>query len=260
MKKQRLLSIVILAFVLLIPFTSAYYYFPSARDISQRTVYTITDFFEPILTVLFGTYSYVYIFEILLIFLIIASLVYIAVGRIPIFEDQKTVRWVLTIVVPLLGVRWIEYDWLVSVLNSYHLLAIALSCLLPFILYFYFLYSAAENNWIVRKLGWGLFIAVYIGLWSSDYASDLTSMVYFWTFVAGVVCLLFDKKINVTFRIAESKQRNSDFIEMEGIRINKQIDELTAALDRGGVDVKFVKRRIHELENLKRDLLKHKYI
>lgn len=246
--KKGVIVALLLAFVLSINFVSAAF-IPSVRYISQDLVYTVTDFFEPILYALFGGFATAYIFETLLLFLVILCLVYLALGKVPLFEKQGTVRWILTIVVPLLSVRFFDYEWLMTVFNTYKMLGIILSSILPFIIYFYFLYSVAGDHGIIRKLGWALWIAVYVGLWSASYVSEYTSMVYFWTFVVGVVCLLADNMINRRLRLMKIVKDDETFKEREIARLRHQIHQINLQIQDGAINRKFATEQIKEIEN-----------
>ena len=234
------------------------YYFPSMRFASQDLVQTVVDLFQPILVALFGAYSYSYVFEVFLIFLILAGVVYIAAGRIPMFKDkdQKAVRWIITIVVPLLGVRFIDFALLIAIFQSYQLLAIVLTSVLPFILYFYFLYEAAGDYGIIRKLGWALWIAVYFGLYSSAYINDMTSAVYFWTMVVGLSCLAFDTTINRRMRLMRLLKTEEAFKERQIGNLRMQIASLNEQMAKGALSQKFGRESIREIESQIRELRK----
>ena len=253
MNKKNLLFASTFALMLLSSSFVSAYYFPSARFVGQDLVYTVTDFFEPILTALFGNYAAGYTFEVLLLFLIISSIVYFVIGKAELFGGSKSVKWILTIAVPLLSVRFIDYEWLVTIFDQYKLLGIVLTSIIPFILYFYFLYHAAGNHGFIRKAGWGLFVAVYIGLWSGAYVNEFNSAVYFWTFIVGMCCLLGDNLIRKRFQLMEEVSKDRKFINIEVTRINKQIAELTDALRTGTAhDVKETRNMIASLEKDKK--------
>jgi hypothetical protein len=218
----------------------------------------VQGFFEPILVVLLGQYSYNYLFEILLIFILLASVIYIALGKVPLFKDQKSVRWILTIVIPLLGVRFIDYESLITILQSYQLLAIVITCVLPFIIYFYFIYNAAGDHGIIRKLGWALWIVVYLGLWSSSYSSDLNSMIYFWTFIAGILLILFDGMIWRRYSYIQLHNAGKLNKSLEVGKINMEIQNIQAMITRGAIDAKegqkFIKRLMDDKEFIEKNL------
>lgn len=182
---------------MMLPFASAYY-FPSLRFASENAIQSIIDFFEPFLRALFGgQYSWGpdLLFERLLLFVLLVGVIYLSLGRIPIFSDEhKRIRFLVAFLVPLIGVRFLDYAWLVSIITSYQVLAIALTAIFPFIIYFFFLYNAAGDYPGVRKIGWILFIIVYFGLWTTTTVSSHSS-IYFWTMLTALIFLFFDGTI-----------------------------------------------------------------
>jgi hypothetical protein len=229
--------------------TVSAYYLPSFGQVGHELVYTATDFFEPILNALFGSYSSGYVFETLLLFVLILSLVYIAIGKVPLFHGHAGIRNILTVAISLLSIRWIDYEWFITVMSTYKLLGIVITSILPFILYFYFLYHAAEENQVIRKLGWLFWIAIYTGLWTSEYTSPLNSIVYFWTIIAAVVCLVLDGTINRQLRAMKNMAKDQYFANREIGRLNMQIFEIQDQLARGAIDKKTAEKTIKELKS-----------
>jgi len=189
MKKLVSLFLGLSSFVMFGSFASA------QPNIGQSVVNAYNDFFEPILRALFGGTSWgnLYLFERFLLFIILVSLIYVAIGRIELFKEQRAVKWVISIIVPLLGMRFVDYSWLNAVLLQYGLLAIVLTSILPFIIYFYFLINIfpGDNNAFVRKMGWLLFAMVYLGLWVNA-SNDTQSSIFYWTMIASFVFIFLD--------------------------------------------------------------------
>ena len=187
--------------VLVSNFASAYY-FPSARQVSQNVITAYIDVFEPILQALFGGYggwSGYLLFERFLLFVVLVSIVYLAIGRVSLFENQKTVKWIVSVIVPLIGMRYINYDSLSAIITQYQVLAIAITSVLPFIIFFFFVHNISGDYPILRQIGWIFFIVVYLGLWSTT-QNELSSQIYFWTVAVSLFCLFFDKRIENWFR------------------------------------------------------------
>lgn len=242
---------------LFIQMTSAYY-FPSVRGFSDSVVNSWVDFAEPILQALFGGYGWTgfYLFERLLLFIMFAGIVYLAVGRVPLFKEQKAVRWIIAIVVPLLGIRFIDYAWLSAVLEQYKALAIILMSIFPFIIYFMFIYNVAGNHGVVRKLGWLVFAGLYLGLWSGA-TSDETSAVYFWTVVAAAICLFGDNIIDRRYRAIERSKTEGYRKEMEVGRINDEIAKINEQIRNNHIDQRTGRELIKKLVSDKQYVMRH---
>lgn len=170
-------------------------YFGSSIDSVVRA-------WEPIFGAIFGGFGWngMYLFERVLLFLVLMIFVYLALMKVPMFEgdDKKTFRWVIAIIIPLIGIRWIDYAWLTSIIVHYTFLAILLTAVLPFLLYFYFIYTIGENYDVLRKVLWILFIGIYAGLWQTTTQTDNT--IFMWTMIAAIVCLFLDGTIMRRYR------------------------------------------------------------
>ena len=210
MKRAGLFFVVMVSSLLFIQLTSAYY-FPSARSFTQDIVDTYVGVFEPILQALFGGFGWsgLYLFERFLLFILLMSLIFVILGngRFPMFEKNSIVRWIVAIVVPLIGIRFVNFEWLTALLLSYQAFAIALTTAVPLIVFLFFVHGIGKEYPHMRKVLWVLFIGIYIGLWSTTTTSG-ASAAYFWTFVAAVLFLLFDTKIEEQLYKYEQRKAN----------------------------------------------------
>jgi hypothetical protein len=168
------------------------------RQGSEMLIGFFVDWSEPFLQAFLGGYDYTgyLLFEKFLLFILLMSLVYVSVKNIPVFKDQKWVIWTISIIVPIIGVRFLDFEWLNTVFMQYQVLAVALSGILPFIIYLFFLHNAFQGPGYsaTRKIGWVFFIVVYYGLWSTSRENNYGE-VYFWTMLISVLFLFLDGTI-----------------------------------------------------------------
>lgn len=242
--------------VMLSGVVSAYAYF-DVRMFTDSVVQGFIDIFEPVLRALFGgTYwDSTLLFEKLLIFVLFISLISISFSRIPWFEGQsKTIQWIVAFVVALLGVRYMEYDWITTIILQYQVLAIALTSVLPFVIFFFFVYSIGDNYPLLRKAFWGLFALVYLGLWSSVDAEF--NAIYFWTLVTSIVFMFMDSTIARFYRFQQLKSRNALNKHTEVGRIRSDIALIHEQMRNNFIDQKIGKKLIKEKEKLINWILK----
>lgn len=243
-------------FVFSIGFGSAAYY-PDLRGVSEQIVDFYVQLFEPILSALFGGFGWsgLYLFERFLVFILLMSVIYVAVGSFPIFEDKKFVRGIISVVVPLIGMRFIDYEWFNSILMQYQAVTIILASILPFIVYFYFLYSVAGDYYILRKIGWVIFSGIYAGLWfSADNSGN--SQIFFWTLAVSLFCLFFDEKIDRKIRALKMHREDVHFREREIGNINQQIQMIHAQMNSGALKERIGNKAIKDLTKHKNWLMK----
>jgi hypothetical protein len=210
---------------------------------------------EPLLQALLGGFGWsgMYLFERLLLFILLLTLIYLILGKVPLFEKQKATKWVVAVIVPLIGIRYIDYAWLSSIIMQYRFLAIILTSILPFILFFFFIYNLGWDYPMLRKAGWIMFIGVYIGLWSTVGAED--SPIYLWTLVAGLVCLIGDGRIERYYRIRQYASQDQWQRQTQVAEIEKQIQEMIKNKN-NYPDQRMWAKKLKELQNLKHDMIK----
>lgn len=152
---------------------------------------------QPIFQFLLGGdyYDSQLLFEKFLFFLLMLGFVFIVLKQMPLFTGQKNILVVVSLVVSILSVRYINYEWLMTMILTYSVLGVALISFLPFIIFFFFLNGVAPNSSAIRKIGWILFTCVYVGLWvSAD--NPFYAKVYAWTAAVSVVFLFADGTIH----------------------------------------------------------------
>ncbi len=211
---------------LFLPSVSAFY-LPSVRTGMESVVSSLIDIFEPILRALFGgiDWSGAVLFEKLLVFILLVAVIYVVTKRIPLFSEQNVVRWIVAIVIPLIGVRFIEMSAFFAIFTQYSIFSIIITSVVPFIIYFYFLYNIAGVHGIIRKIGWLVFVGIYIGLWSTSDTSS-SSSIFFWTFVVGLVMLFGDNTINKKLEAVERFKTDKHALEMERASVRREIDRI----------------------------------
>lgn len=214
------------------------------RQGSQTFINFVVDWAEPFLQALFGGQDYTgaLLFERFLMFVLLLSMVYISLKQVSFFEDQKRILIVVSIIVPLLAVRFISFEWINTIIMQYQVLGIAVLGLLPFIIYLFFLHSASDSA-VVRKIGWIFFIVIYLGLWITN-ESDSYGSVYFWTMVIALVFLLFDGTIHRAFDKQKWKEADRSGIASSLAYIAQQIERME---DAKGIDERIRKKELKKL-------------
>lgn len=98
-----------------------------------------------------------------LFFIILLAIIYYAVRQVPTLGDNSGVTWIISIITSILAIRLLSESYLIEFIwLPTGVLGITLICILPFIIFFYFIESFDAS--LVRKVGWSLFTLVYIML------------------------------------------------------------------------------------------------
>jgi hypothetical protein len=167
------------------------------------------------------------VFTRIMIFILLTCVLYIPAK---IFAKQST--WIpLTIsaIVALLGARFITEGMVTAILLPYGAVMITLSLLVPLILFTVLINTQDFPPW-VRKLGWYLLFAAFLGLYiwrSKDLASE-GRMIYVLFALAAIVGAIIDKKIyqkilETRLGVATSQQDVAAIeAEVDKLRIEKK--------------------------------------
>ena len=164
------------------------------------------------------------------------------------FEDNKGVVWIISVIIPLLSVRFIDFAWLNTILMQYQILGIALTGILPFIIYLFFLHNVSEST-VVRKIGWIFFIVIYFGLWSTTEA-ETYGQIYFWTMFVALIFLLLDGTIHRAIERQRWKEAGKEPIYKRIADIDSQIGGLRGS----ALPERTKRKRIEELEKERKRL------
>lgn len=214
MKTRGIFIIFGLLFISSLTSVSAYsasYYGNFVADTMNRAITLVQDFLGPIFSALLGVGNFdEFFFSRILLLIILFSIIYISLKATPIFADAKN-KWalfVVTSVVSLLAVRFMAESSLIQMaLLPYGTLGVSLSIFLPFLIFFWFLHSAIPDSTLGRRLGWGLFAAVFFGLWinRADQFGDYNWV--YWIGIVGVgIAFVFDSKLHEYFGLSELRK------------------------------------------------------
>jgi hypothetical protein len=167
-----------------------------------------------------------------LFLLIIFSLVWVVLDKVPFFDDSKNrwALWIVAISVSILSIRWIgEVEVVQSILLPYSTLGVAVTAGLPFILFFFFVKDFSTP---IRKVSWIFFAVIFLGLWYVR-LDDLnilgfTSYIYLVTAIAAFIMFIFDgtiEKWKKQIKNSEIKESMNAENRARIMRAEKQLNE-----------------------------------
>jgi len=150
----------------------------------------------PIISPIIGdTTDSPYFFAKILFFIIILSIIWIALSRIEMFQEYPVVLWVVSIAVSILGLKYLsDGQWLMTMLLPYETLAVTISAGLPFAIFFFIVNVGMQGPQYktVRKVAWIFFGIIFIGLWFTRYDLGDATYVYPVTALACLLMIIFD--------------------------------------------------------------------
>jgi len=253
----------IISIIFLITLVSAQPSFSGSfiSDTIYQVIGLIQDILGPVFSVLIGTGSFdMYFFSRIMLLVIVFAVVYLSLSRIAIFHDNKGVCFVVAAAISLLGARYIaDSDLIEGILLPYGTLTVALTILLPFLIYFFFVHTSVVSG-VGRRLAWIVFIAVFFGLWWTRYDSMGTANWIYWVGILLVgVSLLFDKTIHAYFGISQLDEATRAQNAQRYSKLIAQLKEIEDALGNqatpGSVKIA-LERRKHHIQKQLHDLAK----
>ena len=215
MKKR---GIEILLFVFLIsgifaPLVSAQVrggdFFYTAQNSVRPVIDSVLGLLNPFLEAIIGDYSTnEFFFTKVLLLILLFAIISTILTKVPRLEDNLPVAYIVSFIVSIFAVRFMsENQFILGILLPYGTLGIAITIIIPFIVFFYFVHSTGMTSG-TRKLAWGLFAIVFFVLWNSRYneLSKLANKIYGWSLVMVIGILLFDKAIHRYFVDVETNK------------------------------------------------------
>lgn len=148
----------------------------------------------------------------LLLMILVLSIVYLAVGRIPLFEDRKALSWVVSIAISILTIRFLTDEWVRSTVLPYSVLGVAVSAGLPFVLYFFIVKGFASRT--VRRTAWVFFAIIFLFLYAArasagDAAINDALNVYPITAFFALLMAFFDGTVQKFFSRLQSERAHA---------------------------------------------------
>jgi hypothetical protein len=145
-----------------------------------------------------------------LFFAIILSIVFLALKRVPLFEENVWVVWVVSIAASILSIRFIKSDGIIqSILLPYTTLGIAISAAIPFVIYFIVVEMGMPGRRYktFRKIAWIFFAVIFIGLWISRLEIDKiqSNAIYMYPITAALALLML--KMDGTIQRWQARMR-----------------------------------------------------
>jgi len=220
---KKILFVFLISLILFSNFVSAFNF--DLKNIFEQSVQGVQDASQILIAPFFGGDDGI-LFEKILLFLIIVSIIKVTLAKTNIFGDDNRLGILVAFAVALLATRFLsDIQTVQNVLLPYSILGIAISAAIPLIIFFYFIQSFESS--IIRKVGWIFFVVIFIGLWNMR-ADELGNLawIYLITGVIAFFFMLFDGTIRRAIIAQEMKQLGDYNKETYEIEINRQLKQL----------------------------------
>ncbi|MEK6890839.1 MAG: hypothetical protein AABX03_01750 [Nanoarchaeota archaeon] len=246
MNKKKLLYFVAFSILILplLSLVSAQYYgggsnSPFYLDLGQGVtdvIDQIVRFLTPIMQVLIGDYSNgEFFFTKVMLLILLFTVIFVIMNKLPLTEGYVGISFVIALTISLISVRFISESQIVNaILLPYTTLGIAISILLPGLIFFYFIHTT-EMGGLGRKISWTFFIVIFVVLWlyKAPEIGPVGNQIYFILIIVMGVMLFFDKSIHHYFKGGDVKKWEKDNYQAEIVSLQNQIADITRASQSG---------------------------
>lgn len=181
----------------------------------------------------------------ILLFVVINAII----KKTPLGEEDR-VAGIISIVVSILAIRFMSESQLIKgILVPYGTLGVALTTILPFLIFFYFIYET-EMGSSGRKLAWGFFGIVFLLLWASksDQLNELANQIYAGGILLIILVFIFDKQIKKYFRKKDQSEIDEDRREHSEREVNREIHQLMTDYEKGLMNRRKYERTLKKLK------------
>jgi hypothetical protein len=217
-------------FVSMMSFASAQYGFFGTSSIADSVVRFYKDFFGPIFAALFGQYSTdEFLFAKVLLFFLLILIISFILQKSRIFGKKKGLAFLISLIVSLLALRYLpENDLINGILLPYGTLGVALTTLLPYLIYLFFVHQSVPGHHL-RRGAWVLYGIVYLVLIGFRWGD--ISPASEWILLAGVILVilayLFDDTIHNYFAEHETSKAIRDINQQQMVEIEARLQRIS---------------------------------
>jgi len=232
--------------------------FVSASALSERVTETMRDtvdagisIFGPLFEAVIGNYETdQFLFAKSLLVILLFVIIYAVVKKVPAFKANKGISVIVALIVSILAVRFIsENDLVNGILLPYGTLGVALTTILPFLIFFYFVHDGQMGS-LGRRICWLFFGIIFLVLFGYKFDSlgVASQYIYIFSLIGVIIAFIFDSSIHKYFGLAEDSRIKRERKDKKIADIDVEINRLETY----GSDSPENRRAIERLENLKK--------
>lgn len=212
------------------------YDFISMQNTVMRVIDSTLGIFSPFLELIIGDYSTSeFFFAKVLLLILLTVIINQILKKTPLGSEDKKIGLILSLIVSILAIRFIsENDLISGILIPYGTLGVAITTVLPFLIFFYFVHHSGVGP-AGRRFFWIIYGVILLVLWSSrsQNLSQTSNMIYGLIFLASIILIIFDKKIHSYFGFSDLKRYEKDRNQERIRKLKRKLNELTQDFNDG---------------------------
>lgn len=212
-----------------------------AVDVVNNVLSAATEVARPILELGFGSMGaledgslpLMFVAKILL-FILLVSLVRIALSNLDFFNTRKATVWWISLIVGFLGIRTLTPEWIATILLPYTTLGIVMTAGLPFVVYFLAIIGFKSPT--MRRIAWIFFAVVFFSVYSlrleitPDVQLAKAMLIYPITALIAVLFAVFDGTIKRLWNRMKTEKTLSTRQQIHYVKLLKRREDLEGDL------------------------------
>ena len=201
---------------------------PTLSESLTKFINGVKAFFGPIFKALLGETTDEGNFTAkILVFLLAVVVIAAVLNMVPGFADRMGINIIVSVIVSILGVRFLPADIFGALALPSSSLVASLTIGLPFIIYFFLLQRIGSP--MVRRAGWVLFAAVTISLWWINRTKPFY-IIYVFILIGCIIAFWFDGVLHRFLGSARRERRVAGITRSQENRIITEIKDAQKAL------------------------------
>jgi len=176
------------------------------RQLLEGTGSVITVLIQFIADTIFRINSFdEFLFAKLLFFVIIFLVTYEVIQKNSLISTNKKINKIIATTISILAIRYMpDNEFVNGILIPYTTLGTALTTLLPFAVYFLFVFNSIKGQ-IFRRVAWVIYLTIFLGIWTmrADEIGDTIGLIYGIAAIAIAASIVFDRQISKIWGLRE---------------------------------------------------------
>jgi hypothetical protein len=252
MKKEALVLFIYLGIVILSPFVTAQLYYGDASYQVRNAINFVLDIFRPFLELIIGEYwTSEFFFHKILVLILLTVICKFVLDKTPIGEYNKKVTFLIAAIVSILAIRFInENRFFEAIFIHYGVLGIAITTILPLVIFFYFVHNTQVKSF-GRRMFWTIYMIILVVIWlmKSSEIPPAANWIYGLTILAALAFVFLDKNIHAYLGMSDFRKFERDTNKRTIRKLHKDFDELKEHFEKRRISWEDFKKERKEIRD-----------
>lgn len=259
-KRESILLIILMLGLIIFPLISAQTFeFGEVKDQIAKVIDIVLGILSPIFETIIGDYeSSEFFFSKVLLLILLIIITKNILDRTPLGEDNKKVGLIISLVISILAIRFMnENDFFGAILIHYGTLGIAITTIVPMVIFFYFIHGTKIGTF-GRKVFWSIYGITMLAIWilKRGEIPMVANWIYGLTLVGVIIFIIIDKNIHAYLGLSDFKQFEKNTIKKRIRELKKELDDINEHFQKNRMSFPEYKQEKIRIEDLIKEFSK----